>query len=253
MNHTGRPSVKATFEHINRAPVFTITLRTLPPSRRSVGFVLDSLPDGRHVLCTVGHAFFPENDPQAYRCGLLDSARELSIECHLTPINSAYDISFLVARPVEDFSPIIFERPRNERFTPKALYNAKNCVGEPRPPLLLALQTETRFHEEIVMAPPWRDYMNGNSTASKVLHPQRDAAQIKELEDKGWAKMSYMTLFSRPGFSGSPIWDDRWQLYGMGVRGTKSWQSTSGGDLLAYYPASAIDRMWSEVRAIHSI
>ena len=103
------------------------------------------------------------------------------------------------------------------------------------------------------MAPPWRDYMNGNSTASKVLHPQRDAAQIKELEDKGWAKMSYMTLFSRPGFSGSPIWDDRWQLYGMGVRGTKSWQSTSGGDLLAYYPASAIDRMWSEVRAIHSI
>lgn len=254
MSHTGRPSIETTFRRINRAPVFTITRRTFPPSGRSVGFVLDTMPDGRHILCTVGHAFFPEDDPKAYRFGLLDVVRELEIENYLTPVNPADDISFLVAKPMKDFSPIIFDRPRNEKFIPKALYNAKNCVGEPGPPLLLGLQTDTiGFHQEVVMAPPWRDQKKQGDASAKLFHPHNDAAQVKEFEDKGWAKMSYMTLFSRPGFSGSPIWDDRWNLYGMGVRGTKNWESTGGGDLLAYYPASAIDRLWSEVRMKHGL
>ncbi|HWB33761.1 MAG TPA: hypothetical protein VG753_00350 [Candidatus Paceibacterota bacterium] len=255
MHSIVRPKVDLVFKRIKRAPVFTITRRGIPPTGRSVGFVFDTFPDGRHVLASVGHALDPENDPRAYRFGLLDAVTELTIEQYLTPNNPADDVAFFIAKPVEGFDPIRFERPNNEKFLPAVVYNSCNAVGSGGPPLILGRQSDTiKIHTNLViMAAPWKEMKAEGDARVKTLQ-HTDEEGIRECTEKGWSRMNYMTLFSRPGFSGSPIWDDRWNLYGMGVRGTKSWKNEDTiGDFLAYYPASTLDRLWKDLRARHEL
>jgi hypothetical protein len=193
---------------------------------------------------------YPEEYPQAFFFRVIDG-RTLEIEQYLQPLNPADDVAFFIAKPLTKFSPIIFGRPRNEQVLPAPIYNAKNNIAYGSLPLLLFAQSNTKVYtDKVIMAPPWRDQRAaGNSRIRFVSLTDTDV--LAECEALGWSRMSYACFVSRPGNSGSPMWDDQWNLYGMDVRGRGGREGET--DELAYYPASTLDRLWSEIKQKYGI
>ena len=205
------------------------------------------------MISTVAHALHPENDPVAYAVEVADG-RELEVEGRFFAQNPAHDVTFLIAKPIADFAPIAFDRPSRETVLPKMLYNARNIIGSGSRIYLAVQKGDLQVLSEIVMAPPWMEAMNSGNQQPKVFTPDAEQ-EIRELEERGWSKLAYMLLYSRPGFSGSPIWDDRWNLYGMGVRGNKSNSDPrpEESELLAYYPASTVDMFWTAISDVNRL
>lgn len=212
---------------------------------RAVGFVFKKLADGRLVLATAAHVFYPENDPTAYAIESVDG-KEFQVDKMFS--GTSHDVAFLIVRPIPDFVPLSFETPRRETVLPKTLYTLRNIIGSGQRIYLAVQQGDLQVLDIVVMTPAWKEGLKGVEKPLLFPTPTPEGwAKIARLSSEGWSQLSYMPLYSRPGFSGTPIWDDQWNLYGMGVRGT----ATSSGEnpeqeLCAYYPCSFLQKQWGE-------
>lgn len=240
-----RPSVKLTLRRAVKAPLVTITRKSTYPAGRSVGFVFKKLADGRLVIATAAHVFHPENNPAAYAIESLDG-KEFQVDEMFS--GHSHDVAFLIVRSIPGFAPLSFETPRRETVLPKTLYTLRNILGSGQRTYLAIQQGDLQVLDIVVMTPPWEIALEGLQKPLLFPTPTPEGwEKIGRLSSEGWSRLSYMPLYSRPGFSGTPIWDDLWNLYGMGVRGT----ATSSNDnpeqeLCAYYPRSFLDTLWSE-------
>jgi len=237
---TLKPSVEMVFLNAKRAPVITITRRSTYPRGRSVGYIHDVLSDGRMVVVTARHVFYPEEDPNAYVLGLVDRLTTLTIERWFPSTLPTDDLLFLVVEAVRGFKPIIFGRPPNEEVFPEVVYNGKNTVGESRYPISLTAQKAgMKVHDDLVF------FLN-TETRREIVSPT-NLERIAELRELGYSQSRLAQLYSRPGYSGSPIWDDNWNLYGVGVGGT--FDHSERGDQVIYYPASYLDKVWADIKS----
>ncbi len=233
------PSVEQAFEAVVRLPLVTITCRPTYPQGRSMGFVHSTLSDERLVIVTARHVFVLGNDPMKYVFAFADGT-EAEIERIICSSSTADDLIFLIAKQRPGYRPIIFRRPKQERVFPRVLYNCRNVTGEALFPIRVAKQTPVRVLPEYF-------FMSPESEALREVVPGNNLRRIKTLLDAGWSRLNLAVLYSRPGFSGSPIFDDTWNLYGMGSQGTAGDPGESTGDKLAYYPASYIDQALQRV------
>lgn len=246
MKSSIRPSVKLTLQRAVKAPLVTITRRSTYPVGRSVGFMFKKLADGRLVLATAAHVFHPENDPAAYAIESVDGQGEFHIDEIFS--GTSHDVAFLIVQPLSGYAPLSFEAPRRETALPKTLYTMRNIIGSGQRIYLAVQQGDLQVLDAVVMAPPWKEAIESREKPLVFPTPTPEGwANIARLEGEGWSRFSYMLLYSRPGFSGTPIWDDQWNLYGMGVRGTAtSSNNNPDEELCAYYPRSFLDKLWSE-------
>ncbi len=233
-----RPSVEKVFLLRKRAPVITITRRSSYPSGRSVGFIYKVLSDGRLVIATARHVFLPERDAWKYMLGLADYVTKLELQKCIYAPKENDDIAFLIAAPAPGFRPIVFGRSRNENAFSRAIYIARNSIGEGVYPLNLVVQEEVKIHHGTIV-------FRSNDGASTERVEVKNIQRLEELRSEGASELRLAQYYTRPGFSGSPIWDDKWNLQGMSVGGTDG--SSVNGDQGLYYPASYLDQVWAEV------
>ena len=76
--------------------------------------------------------------------------------------------------------------------------------------------------------------------------PEDDTVELPGLRDHGYIEHGYMRMYTRPGFSGSPIWDDQLRLIGMNVRGT---YGGDDGDYCGYVYSGDIRRAFTALRS----
>ena len=83
-----------------------------------------------------------------------------------------------------------------------------------------------------------------------------DHGRRQQLKQDGWLEYLLLQMVSRPGFSGSPIWDDQLQFYGMDIRGSTPKDSfyKKTGDVAVCLPSSnlyaARQRVQDQVRRL---
>ena len=237
-----KPGVEEAFLNAKQAPVVTITRRSTFPRGRSVGFIYRVLSDRKLVVATAKHVLLPERNPQAYEFALFDRSAGLNIEEWFSSPHSADDIVFLVATAVPGFDPVSFGRPEDEMWLPETVYNAKNTLGETRYPIsLFAQKAGVRVYEDLVF------YLSEEHPRERVK--ATNSERIAELRQLGYSELRLAQLYTRPGFSGSPIWDNKWNLYGMESGGTDG--TSEHGDQVLFYPSSYLDKVWSEIANAH--
>ena len=239
-----RPSVEKVFLNKKRAPVITITRISTYPSGRSVGFVYNVLPDGRLVIATARHVFLLEDDPSKYLFGLADYATKLELQDYAYSRKENDDIVFLIMAPVPGFMPIVFGRPRSEDVLARSIYLARNCIGEGNYPLGLTVQENVEIHYDTIV-------FRRNEGIPSERVDSSDISRLEELRSEGASELRLAQYYTRAGFSGSPIWDDLWNLHGMSVGGTAG--NSPHGDQGLFYPSSYLDQVWEEINSSLSI
>lgn len=241
-----RPNVRLSIQKMNKSPLIMVTRRSTFPQGRSIGFVLDTLEKNRIVVATVRHAFQPEDNPKEYIFHFANGYQLPVLSWH-TDSQNRHDLAFVILDAPEGYRPIRFEQAKEGRKPPK-LFNARNHAGGSPAVILTEQHGETAFWNNVVMARPFHAMQaDKDYTGVEVLPPDNPA--IASLEEQGHSRLSYMNLYSRPGYSGSPIWDEQWNLYGMGVRGKNGANHPEGGDEpLAYYPANFLFEIWRSIK-----
>ena len=69
-----------------------------------------------------------------------------------------------------------------------------------------------------------------------------DHERQNQLQQEGWIGHHLLQMVSRPGFSGSPIWDNQLRLYGMDIRGSTPQDSfyAERGDVAVCLPTNVL-------------
>lgn len=213
----------------NTNPLVSITLVGPPkhpddpmPLSRSMGFVVDRFSSGLRLVVTCRHAL-DSFDAPGYRTIIgFENPRPKIVTMVGEPIldvRPESDIAYLLVRDPLDAPTRPFEvQPEDPPLIGKRiLYNARNrCEPGLGVPGLYVVSTFRQKAKEM-------NYLAFCKFTSKdvVLWDRSNHAKHAELEHDGWIRSRSFQMVSRPGYSGSPIWDDELRLYGMNFRGTE--------------------------------
>jgi hypothetical protein len=207
---------------------------------RSMGFVYDVLTSGHQVLCTARHIFSEDSDLRAYHFFQASHTPALTSPVHASPINAPddYDLAFVVLPPTANRTRVL--NPTHYQqwspSTPEWIYNAKNIYSEATYPVDVMRQEVQPMNNQKLRA--WC-LLGGDS---EIL-PTDDKAG-PHLREDGYREYGLMNMYSPPGCSGSPVWDENLCLVGMNVKG-----STEGGHCMAYLFAGDIRSLYERSRA----
>lgn len=233
---------------LNRNPLVTFTRqRSVGRPYRSMGFVYASLPSGRNVLCTCRHDFLEVEDLGA-RTLLGGFNREERYDpLHAIPLYAEddRDICFIVARRetvvqrLKLLDAVAFDKWHASEEG--ILYNCRNAIGE---------RADSQFdvaQQEIgpPMDPTHRAWINIRDEEIAYVLPETDTVKLPALRERGYHEHGYICMYTRPGCSGSPIWDDQFRLIGMNIRGTCDGDA---GDYCGYVYAGDIRRAFEALR-----
>jgi hypothetical protein len=242
------PTVNMSDWLYNRNPLVTITRQRSPGVlSRAMGFVYELLPSGRVVLCTCRHNFLEVEDLTAFTYLGGFNREEQYSPFHANPLSAAdeRDISFIVARRVTMAQRLKLCDARAfdkwHATEEGILYNCRNAIGESvDSQLYVARQT---------IGPPrnpdHRAWINMHVAEKAHMLPDTDTVELPALRERGYLEHGFMRMYTRPGFSGSPIWDDQLRLIGMNIRGT---YGGSEGDYCAYVYTGDIRRAFEDLR-----
>lgn len=233
---------------LNNSTLVTVT-RQLPGGAisRAMSFVYDVLPSGRVVICTCRHNFLECSDLPAFTFLGGFNREEQFIQLHPGPLYAPdnRDIVFIVTRRVtmakklRGFDTRAFDKWHAEGEG--ILYNCRNAIGEQvNTQLFVARQT---------IGPPQnpahRAWISAENAETAHILPEDDTVELPGLRERGYVEHGYMRMYTRPGFSGSPIWDDQLRLIGMNVQGT---YGGDDGDYCGYVYAGDIRRAFAALR-----
>jgi hypothetical protein len=207
--------------------------------QRGMGFVYKNISRRIKVIATCKHHFL-HNKPEDFQFFL--GGQKVA----LTPLTSALYSN----NPAEDLAFFIVEGPRttkniefnigleNLKTTDgQRLYNVR-CTYEPYVPAFpfQAMIQET-FKVDMLYAVNF-----SNVTMSESVDPENIERQA-ELIENGFIIYPSIGMVSKVGCSGSPIFDDNLNLYGVNVRGAES------TDQLIYVPLNNLKQVYDEVVA----
>lgn len=229
-------------------PLVTFTRRRPDGAlSRGMGFVYDLLPSGRAVLCTCRHHFLEVENLSSWVLLGGFNRDEQYTPLHTTPFYAPddRDICFIVADRVINTQRLkLFDSTTYDKWRATKegiLYNCRNAIGEnPDSQLWIARQ---------IIGPPrdptHRVWISIHDQEKAHMLPETDTVELPELRSRGYHEHGYMCMYTRPGFSGSPIWDDRLRLVGMNVRGT---YGGDDGDYCGYVYAGDICRAFQVIQ-----
>ncbi len=213
---------------------------------RAMGFVYEILPSGRAVICTCRHNFLESEDLTTFTFlgGLIREEQYQPL--HPTPLYAAdeRDVCFIVAQRVTMAKRLkLFDARAFDKWhatKEDILYNCRNALGES--------DVDEGDDSQLYVArqiigparnPALRAWVTIHDAKTAHVLPETDTAELPALRERGYLEHGYMRMYTRPGFSGSPIWDDQLRLVGMNVRGT---YGGDHGDYCAYVYAGDLRR-----------
>lgn len=221
-------------------PVVSIT--TLVPTHeglgrhRTMGFVTDALPGGFRLVATCQHGHreqWRNKRTQVYMALAGKGVQPFRVLGKaMADVSSAADLYFVLVWDPNDLAvgPFVLG-PEDPQITePVRLYNARNLT-EFNGSSIRFLQ-EVAVQEGVVELTTTAFTKRGKYDTANWDNPQKSST----LAADGWQANRMFAMQSRPGYSGSPIWDEARTLYGMNLGGT----SGTGRDELVCLPRSAI-------------
>jgi hypothetical protein len=215
-----------------------VTVQGIPLSR-SMGCIVERLPGNLRLVMTCRHAF--ENLTNGYR---LTVAMKNPRPSPLLPIGQPLgdpepesDVAFLVVRDMLDAptKPLIIQLSDPPLNGMQPLYNAANRCD----PL-------SRYYEVFVARQAAKERQQRAfckmSVRTTQTVPVTDLVRQEELRQLGWISCRMLQMHSRTGFSGSPVWNENLQLYGIDVRGTEPGDGVheNMGNVLVCLPTSEL-------------
>ena len=222
-------------------PLVTITgtgIHRLDEGRvtRSMGFIVESLDEDLFLVVTCKHVFLQKG----YR---LIYAMKNPLPTMLTQVGAVIadplpesDVAFLVLRSPTHIQKKFFSLDRGDIQVKddSVLYNAKNqCDPFTRMyGVFMARQSCVREHKRFA-------FCKLSEPKTRFI-PKSDVEEQSCLLKQDWLRYRALVMLSRPGNSGSPIWDDELRLYGMNARGSTPEDNPDSGDTLIFIPTSEL-------------
>ncbi len=204
---------------------------------RSMGFVIDHLETGHEVICTAKHVFGKEKNLESYHIHQgINGELELAMH-HPSPLNAPtdLDISFLISS-VRNEKSLLLDASHYGKWTAPSisqentqsfLFNTKNIIGTSRSAIFDVMRQAQKPYPHGLKL--WSKYEN------RVVELRADDYEgLPKLKEEGYLEYGLLQMFSTPGCSGSPIWDEDLRLIGMNTRGNDLSNKKDNGDLLAY-------------------
>lgn len=225
-----------------RNPLVSIT--TVTPCgfgwshERAMGFVTDLLPGGLRLIATCWHS---HNELWRNKKAMIAIVPSSSKEQRLpmlgkaiVNIGSEEDLLFILAKDAANVPASLFSLGADDLLLENAkdLYNARN-VSETQDTLRFLVEI---WHQEPVEEFQSTAYTKRSRPQEGYIVPWDNLEEGRRLLNAGWVPNRILSMRSRKGCSGSPIWDNANLLYGMGVRGSEGEDS----DELICLPTSVI-------------
>ncbi len=209
--------------------------------QRGMGFVYKNLSRRIKVIATCKHHFI--SNPYTDFTFLL-GAKSVQLKILSEPFYSDKKSEDLVLFVVEDS-----RRHQNIEFNTNAkvfkpfsgqiLYNSK-CEFNPHTPLVFPYYV---MRQEIF--PIDMMYAVNNFDTTCIAVGPNDEEKHKEFIENGSVVYPALGMVSKVGCSGSPIFDDELNLYGINIRGSDG----NNGDVLVYVPVSNINELYRKAQS----
>ena len=208
---------------------------------RGMGFISETFKGKKKLIVTCRHNFNRwADDSYTYKfmSAALDPSglhkiRELNLVGEpIYDTRPGSEIAFLIVRDTDRAKTKFFKiLPEDRKIptNPAILYNVKNTSYE-KPDLSCGFFLARQNH---IKELPSNTYVT-SSGGEPVLTLSSDNTPI----DTEHMKCRTLSMISRPGFSGSPIWDEKYNLYGMDVGGSE--KNSEIGDITACIPNSEL-------------
>jgi hypothetical protein len=196
---------------------------------RSMGFVIEKPSRGLLLIATVRHAF--DDTPRTYqylKTGPLNTVTHLQALVRIDDLPSESDIAFILVKDPADSAIKSFVLDPSDPLLIKSdqvLCNAANRCEHLRRKFDMDVtrQTVTECDE--------LSFCRFKERKTKACRCT-DSRKIEQLIAEGWQCCRNFVMQSRPGNSGSPVWNETLELFGMNIRGT----GIEGNDILVMIP-----------------
>jgi Trypsin-like peptidase domain len=220
---------------------------------RAMGVVIGRLRGNRRLVLTCRHAFFNLNADQDCFVGIRKQSpsRLKLVGAPIFDTDEESDIAFLVVQDTMNIRTEPLMVMSDDAVIPDAsvLYNARNvsdgvynlCAIE------VSRQHPVRERSNEAIFVKYSDPMVWRT-------PSDNDSRIRQLDQEGWQRCRSFTMVSRPGFSGSPIWDDHLRFVGMDIRGSDQSNDPADGDVAICIPSSEIflarERVYDQIQRL---
>lgn len=232
--------------HSSESPLVGISVLGMSPQEyspqikqsRGMGFVLEQFSDGVNLVATCRHNL---EVTQGANAQIIVSHRgrgkPTTVMVIGDPIHDPRDendLSFILIQDSSETRKRLFSIPNKNPKLPRGrvLYNAKNSIELFPPKYNIELFRQSNIRESEYIA-----YCSRSKVEEARFIPKSNTEEIAEYEAMGGVRYRVLNMISRPGFSGSPIFDKQGVLYGMDARGQYGGKM---GDLLGCMPVTEI-------------
>lgn len=205
--------------------------------QRGMGFVYKNISRKIKVIATCKHNFIthPYTD-----FSFLIGAKSHLVKIISPPFYSdieSEDIALFIVEDSRRHQNIEFNaKPKFQKpISGQVLYNSK-CEFNPHMPTIFPFYVMRQETFAIDMSYA----LSGFEKAGIAVSPGDESTQ-KEFIEKGCVVYPAIGMVSKVGCSGSPIFDDELNLYGINIRGAND------SDVLIYVPISNVNRLYNKI------
>ncbi len=182
---------------------------------RSMGFVVEKLPNKLRLIVTVRHAFDKvQRHYQLLKSGFMRGVTSLEFIGKVEDTLPESDIAFILAKDPTDCAVMPFILEPSDPVLPVGpliLFNVANRCEHTRGRFLLDVAEQfTQECDELCFC-----VMSEKTPKSCLV---TDTKKIERLSEGRQCCRSFM-MESQPGNSGSPVWNEHLELIGMNIRG----------------------------------
>ena len=227
--------------HLNPLVAIT-TVKSSNPSGggRGVGFLVEKLGKNLWLAVACKHSF---EEPEMLQVLFFMQNDQPTALKQIGPIlkdtEQESDVAFVVLEDPSGTEKRAFLLTANDppaHYEAQTLYNAKNESNYTRGIYSLPICPQTNTNEGDHFA------FCKMSDLVPIWVKHGDQAEEKRLLSLGYFKYRVFWMASRPGNSGSPIWDDKLRLYGMNIRGNIPGVNSNMDNFLICIPRSELFR-----------
>lgn len=228
---------------ITIVPKFRPSYLSLKVSR-SMGVVVSRLRGNHRLVLTCRHAFHNLDDQHECFLGIRKNCRLEMLGPPIFDTNQESDIAFLVVRDEMNIltEPMVLTPDDYVVGERSVLYNAQNVSNGVYNPSVFNVMRQFPVRERIEEA-----IFVKYSDPFVWQTPVDNTSLIQKLNTTGWQRCRSFTMRSRPGFSGSPVWNDNLQFIGMDIRGSN--RDDRNGDVMVCIPSSQIFMSYNKLKS----
>ncbi|HLC48905.1 MAG TPA: hypothetical protein VJI96_00780 [Candidatus Andersenbacteria bacterium] len=207
---------------------------------RSMGFIVERFEKGLRLVATCKHAISFFSMSAYTNLVAFKNPKVTSLQCIGNPIGDPEresDIAFLLVRDPLDAptQPFALHAEELRIVDGMTLYNAQNQCNPVTSTYNVPVAAQSVEDRKQIV------FCKLSEKDTHIVSIENTDKRL-QFEQQGFVGYRALSMVSRPGFSGSPIWDNQLRLYGMDVRGSspKDTFYTDMGDFTVCLPTSAI-------------